>query len=382
MSFNIFISHRHQDAHLAKALHDELRTWVDGKGEIYLSSLPGQGRPGNDLNAFLKDKLKQTDLFILVFTLADEDWSFCMWELGVVTGADTKPTRVVVFSCANKQPKVRIANDAYNARETNSVMDFVQVFHTNREWLIKHDETRASAEPLFQILNDRNGESLTERAERLSQALATHLPNADTKWNERLEHLSLSLPRDQVVQVEQLRRAAQSIDPAVSRDDIAERLNIALETLSEFRDADVASQEEVYLELRNVAKNILRDKLEVEEFSSDRVADRFGYSAEGMGQTASLDDLLSSWAADFSRSFGRPPSAEESAWIDELLDDLSRATQGRRSKPSVWPMPSPDKSDGREFSPIVVRTKRKRDDGMDYHLYFVQSISDKFPDED
>ena len=35
-------------------------------------------------------------------------------------------------------------------------------------------------------------------------------------------------------------------------------------------------------------------------------------------------------------------------------------------------MPSPDKLDERDFQPIVMRTKHRRDDGMDYHVYFVQ----------
>ena len=373
MAFNIFISHRHQDAHLAKALHDELRTWVDGRAEIYLSSLPGQGRPGNDLNAFLKDKLKETDLFILLFTLADEDWSFCMWELGVVTGADTKPTRVVVFSCANKQPKVRVADAAYNARESKSIMDFVTVFHTDRAWLIEHEETRAAAEPLFQVLNERNGEALPDRGERLSKALETHLPNADVKWNERLEYLALSLPKENVEQVVHLRRAAQAIDPDIERDDIADRVASATDTLSDFSDADVASREEVYAELRKAAKSILRSRLEVERVSGDRVADRFGFSADGFGEGTTLDDLLGAWSTEFARSHGHAPNGEERAWIDELLDDLSRATQGRRSRPSKWPMASPDKHNSGLVQPIVVRTKRRKDDGMDYHLYFFQA---------
>ena len=180
MSFNIFISHRHQDARLAKALHDEIARWLNGKGEIHLSSLPGKGRPGNDLNEFLKDKLKETDLFILLFTLADEDWSFCMWELGVVTGQETKPTSVVVFSCANAQPKVRIANHAYNARSSENIMDFVRSFHTDREWLVKDPTTRGASDALFEHLNDRDGESLNNRAESLANSL--YLETASSRY--------------------------------------------------------------------------------------------------------------------------------------------------------------------------------------------------------
>ena len=119
------------------------------------------------------------------------------------------------------------------------------------------------------------------------------------------------MQKEFVSQVVHLRRAAQSIDPSVARDDIGDRLQTATDTLKDFSDQDVATQQEVYDALRGEAKDILRNKLEVEAGASVRVSDRFGYSEEGFGNGTTLDDLIATWSADFNRSYKRPPNQEE-----------------------------------------------------------------------
>src|SRR5688572_9013004 len=88
---HVFISHRHPDAKIADVLRIFIRDRSGGRVGIFQSSAPGEGpRIGHELNAELIGNLHQSCLVILLYTTADQDWSYCMWEVGAATSMHTK----------------------------------------------------------------------------------------------------------------------------------------------------------------------------------------------------------------------------------------------------------------------------------------------------
>ncbi|MEO1678437.1 MAG: TIR domain-containing protein [Pseudomonadota bacterium] len=352
MSLRVFVSHRSADEEIASVIVQEIESWLNGNGEVYYSSRPGAGKPGASLNAVLEDKIRQADLFVLAFTTADEDWSWCMYELGLAMGQDTKATQVVVFNCTDQRPRVQAANLEVNARSAASIMNFVLPFHKEPEWLMLDSGARADAGPLLAGLDFISPDELRKRADDLQAKLDDVLPKSEPHTLDRLEHLDLSLERKYAQHVRSLRVRA--------------------------RDVEEQNPEE-YERLRSEAQGILLEHAKLGNKHSDRSARRFGYQA--FPPHLPLGELLKSWRTEFKKSYGVSPSKLQSAWQNDFLSDLSRATEGRPSEPSDVYMLSADKNDTLKVQPVVVRTNQRVDDGVDYLVYFfkvlVRDIQDK-----
>lgn len=340
MTVSIFVSHRHADEPIAEAISAHLKQWLNGRGEVFRSSKPGSGRPGNDLDNVLQSQIKQTDVFVLVFTLADEDWSWCMYELGIAKGQDTKDTTVVVFNCTDERPKVRVANLEVNAREAASIMNFVMPFHTEPEWLIPDKKSRDSASELCTGLAFLGEDTYLTRADELQLALAGVLPKSKAASIERLEHFSLALEPNDVKTVRDLRTRARTME-------------------------NTNPQE--YDKLRKEAHLQLRNKAVITTPHNAAAASRFGYSAFDDG--TKLGDLLDTWQLDFSRNYEKNPEDKERGWIVDFLSDLSRATEGRRSTPSDYYMKSVDTDDQSRVQPVVARVETTKDDRLVFTIY-------------
>ncbi len=79
--FHIFVSHRHADAKLASLLKQEIqglgrfRCWVSGEDIA----------PGSDWSQAIIDALRQSHLLILLFTVPERRWDWCLYEAGLFT---------------------------------------------------------------------------------------------------------------------------------------------------------------------------------------------------------------------------------------------------------------------------------------------------------
>ncbi len=102
----LFISHKHSDAAIARALAEWIRQKSSGGVNIHLSSDPEFEGPkiGKSLNQQLMHALWHTDALILVYTSADEDWSYCMWECGMAADPHSPETNTRVFQCGEDVP--------------------------------------------------------------------------------------------------------------------------------------------------------------------------------------------------------------------------------------------------------------------------------------
>ena len=102
----LFISHKHFDRQIAEVLGRFIEERSAARIKVYLSSSPDFPGPrfGKALNAQLRDALWRTELLILVYTSADQDWSYCMWECGMAAHPHGPNTTLIVFQCGPDIP--------------------------------------------------------------------------------------------------------------------------------------------------------------------------------------------------------------------------------------------------------------------------------------
>lgn len=126
----VFISHKHVDRQIAQVLadfiHEESRGEVDVHNSSNLNYLGPVG--GERLTDALRQVLWRTDVLLLVYTAADQDWSFCMWEAGVATDSASPNTRTVVLQCGDEAPPVFQGFVRVDLRHRDDVRKFVIEF--------------------------------------------------------------------------------------------------------------------------------------------------------------------------------------------------------------------------------------------------------------
>lgn len=331
MSFRIFISHRFQDASIADALRKQLLGFSIPEKNIFQAGTNRSGlMPGQHINSEIMEVIRDTDLFLLVFTELDEDWSYCMWELGLATGRDTKPTSVVVFRCAESLPHVRAENLAVDVRDPKSVANFVHNLHRNHEFVAPNEQSREAARDFLKVLEETSTETIEERSKKFYSVMMDALPNGEPKEIERVEYIEFVLEYDTVTKLKMLWKQDE---PGAQREiqDLVER--------------------ECVMSIK----------------SSNNAAKRFGL-ASGKSQ-ASLGNLLSSWRRQYRETRGVSEISEwDLAWTNRLIDDIARATNGSVSQPTSKTMASIELPETR-YMPVVVRSREKRDGRCEFDMY-------------
>ena len=106
MAPTLFISHKHSDREIAKAVATFVEDKTGNDVKVFLSSSPEFEGPkfGENLNAQLRQALWKTDVLLLVYTTSEDDWSYCMWECGVATQEDSPDTNILVLQCGRDVP--------------------------------------------------------------------------------------------------------------------------------------------------------------------------------------------------------------------------------------------------------------------------------------
>lgn len=126
----VFISHKHSDSKVAQVVGAFAEVQSGGRTKVHLSSGPDfQGpRYGKGLNSQLRTALWNTDVLILIYTTADQDWSYCMWECGVATDSNSPDTNLIVFQCGSDVPA--LFNDVVrvNVRNYDDIKKFTDQF--------------------------------------------------------------------------------------------------------------------------------------------------------------------------------------------------------------------------------------------------------------
>ena len=106
MTHNLFISHKHSDTRIAKVVADFVESRTLGEVSVHMSSDPRYKGPrlGKNINQELCAALYDCNVLLLLYTSADEDWSYCMFECGVATDPQSPRTNIIVFQCGEDVP--------------------------------------------------------------------------------------------------------------------------------------------------------------------------------------------------------------------------------------------------------------------------------------
>ena len=128
--FTIFISHRYADKAIADVLKSAMSNWGNGQLRILQSSdVRGpDSKIGQSLTAAQKKVLPDTDIVILIYTVTDSDWYYCMWESGLATDSQKQGTRMIVFQFSHDKPTA-LENQMTVTLDDESIKQFVHSFH-------------------------------------------------------------------------------------------------------------------------------------------------------------------------------------------------------------------------------------------------------------
>jgi hypothetical protein len=313
----LFISHRHADEPLASVLNLHLQKWQVSRDEIFQSSnAEGGARFGRQLNKELLLALGEARLVFLIYTIADADWSYCMWECGVATDpmqGDT-PTRIIVLRTTEDVPPVLKDLASVQATDQREVRKFVQQFFQEKDWVRR--EGAFNPKVSDQVLDDY--------ATALHADLMKHVPKTKAEERRRWDMFTLMFSSTAVEEIL--------------------RSHVAHESMSEHtRDLILGRGEVVY------------------DFGQALV--HFGYDSATRG--LSLSDLFTRWLEDAAK---KPQEAAPRRWIEELCHELLRAIRKNPAKPS-WAMTTSSLHPGWWFYPIVNHQRIKADGSMEFEIY-------------
>lgn len=134
----LFISHRHADYQLA----DMLRGFIEQRAsevEIFQSSYEGGGPSiGKLLSEDLGQRLSAAEVVLLLYTTPDENWSYCMWEVGVAFNPEREDTRVIVLQAGADIPAPLGDRTAVRLASDRDVKQFVAQLFTDPKLFPKY----------------------------------------------------------------------------------------------------------------------------------------------------------------------------------------------------------------------------------------------------
>lgn len=309
----VFISHKHSDRTIAKAIADFFAEKSGGRIRIYLSSDPKFDGPkfGKDLNAQLRKALWETDVLILVYTAADQDWSYCMWECGVAIEPQSPETNIIVFQCGPDYPDPFSDSTRVNLRSVDDIKKFVDQFLRDKDFF------PSLKGPLYPDFRD---EYLDKASHQFSADILKELPEEDV--------LSKEWPMWPFLRIELPLKEVKKLDQATQADRAA------------------------------LSHQVVKEN-GVVIGSDPRAPNLFGVAS--FPARMSMETLLQIWKE-------RNPNAE-STWFDSCCEQIM--TGSARRFPIIRWTPVREVNGESEYTPVLTRIKSKPyDRTLQFDLYF------------
>ena len=321
---SIFISHRHEDKEIASVLRRTIRSWTAGHSfEIYQSSDPKYSlKIGECLSDELKKALEICRLFLLIYTIPDENWSYCMFESGLVSNLKSTKTRVVVFQFGEKAPAPldNIIRVKYNKL---GIKTFTEQFHRTVNFFPHLNN------PFDENIDD---EILEEKTNNLWESLKTVRPRPPTNTPRWLSlTLKLSLKSDELKTV----RSAVSDNEALK-----------------------------------LIKDTIKNKCFILQDQNTDTASRFGYAHFPTGLT--LWGLFERWKDDLVRwNHQNGKNFQPLDWYTELNKEIVRVLRDRPAEEVHIPIKSVQKRDWTWYLPAINRVYSREED---YQWEFIMEL--------
>lgn len=168
----VFISYKHDDVAIATQIASHFRDLAEQAErniEVFVSNHPDfQGaRFGATLQEEIARHLRITEVFFLVYTGRNKDYSWCMYEAGLATNPESaEGTRVIVFSMVGDVPEVFSGKVVVKARERGALEQLFRDFFFKPDFFpgergalfddnkLMRDATARKANELYTALSD------------------------------------------------------------------------------------------------------------------------------------------------------------------------------------------------------------------------------------
>jgi hypothetical protein len=192
----IFISHRHADHGIADILRQFILQATAGRVKVFQSSFAGAApEVGKILSKQLGEELYQAELVFLIYTVPDENWSYCMWECGVAFNPRKEDTKIVVLQCGKHVPAPLGDRIRVLLNDPTSVKTFVKQFLTAKNFFPQ------SKSPITGFGSD--SADVETWSDKLFEQLASIVKyEPDEAWHV-WPHLLFELPLEAAVEVKE-----------------------------------------------------------------------------------------------------------------------------------------------------------------------------------
>lgn len=312
-----FISHKHADKAIAAVVANFIRVRTLGDVDVYLSSDWSFEGPrfGSDLSKELRAALWRSNALILVYTSADQDWSFCMWECGTATHPESPDTNVVVFQCGRDVPTPFASDLRVDVRNIEHLRRFTKQLMTDPNFFPGHGRAIAPNCPAA---------TLEEAAQELFVKFKEVLPE-DVQAEEwpAWPFLRVELPKQQV----------EELEDAIADDRVTR------------------------------SHEIVKDHAVVVK-SDARAAQLFGLAY--LSERQMFKDLLKAWVDAYPTS--------DPTWFDSCCAQIMASA--RRGFPLIQWTPLREVGGETEFTPVLSRIKRLPFGGSVHFDIFFYNLSD------
>jgi hypothetical protein len=236
---------------------------------------------GEPLRPQLKQALAEAKLVLLIYTVSDADWEFCVWECGVATNPrdETPDTRVALFQVGSQGTRVFEAEVVFKLC-AEDIAKFVDQFHRHKGFFRKDEAFQPTIKP----------DILKRRTDALCSDLMGFSLPGELEERYRWDRFTVRLRSNLVREIRECKGTNQS---------------------------DKAVAEKTYdLLLKN-----------------GEVADAFGQAVLHFGYTCGAKELtLAKLVARWCETVAGP--SDPQGWIQELCEEMSRSIEDRPSKPS------------------------------------------------
>lgn len=308
----IFISHRFADREIADIVRRHLGGW-GFDNEIFQASAPGHGpAAGAAITDELKKALEEAKLFLLTFTLADHDWSYCMWECGLATHPRNLNTRTIVLQCNLHDSPKTFEGQVLVRVDPEGIKNFVTQLH--------RDENFFPGEPAYRP--DITDDTINYYSESFYRDLEGVIPKGMHEERHRWDFLTLHMTQAQI------------------------------EALVGDGDRDAA--------MRTLPKEC------AVTYSFGEALKHFGYA--NIEPNLTLHKLIERWDI---ATRGRDNRSEE--WIRELSSEIFRAMENSPANPE-WKDFNSAFYKGSWFHPVLNHVSVLPDGSMEFQIYLYRSL--------
>lgn len=180
----LFISHRHQDRVLADIFRTAFEEWSNENVIVFQSSNVRAGiGVGEGLSDTIRKAAADASVLLLIYTVTDDDWTWCMYECGLAQDPKTLDTRIIVFHTTETPPSP-LSHLLTLPMNLESIATLVTQFHLKTNFFIDMGEA---------IAPDVEQKLIDQRTMQLYKELSKKITTDVIETTIRYDQISVSL---------------------------------------------------------------------------------------------------------------------------------------------------------------------------------------------